>query len=66
MKLRQNNASKLSEIPKDVFRCILEYQSNELGCRVSKLYYPIKGRQQDRHFPAFEKLDYDNYLVAIN
>ena len=22
--------------------------------------------QQDRHFPAIEKLDYDNYLVALN
>jgi hypothetical protein len=26
---------------------------------------PIKD-QQDKHFPAIDKLDYDNYLVAIN
>ena len=25
----------------------------------------IKG-QQDRHFPAIDKLDFNNYLVAIN
>jgi hypothetical protein len=29
-------------------------------------YVPINGRQQDRHFPAIEKLDYENYIVAIN
>ena len=26
---------------------------------------PIKYKQ-DRHFPIIEKLDYNNYLVAIN
>ncbi len=27
---------------------------------------PLKNRKQDRHFPAIEKLSYDNYLVAVN
>jgi hypothetical protein len=25
---------------------------------------PIKG-QQDRHFPAIDKLDFNNYIVAV-
>ena len=29
-------------------------------------YVPLEGRKQDRHFTAIEKLDYDNYLVALN
>ena len=29
-------------------------------------YLPFDGRKQDRHFPAIDKLDYDNYLVALN
>ena len=34
--------------------------------RLSDPYEPIKGRQQDRHLPAIDKLSYDNYLVAVN
>ena len=29
-------------------------------------YMPLDGRQQDRHFPPIDKLDYENYLVALN
>ncbi len=28
-------------------------------------YLPLKG-EQNRHFPAIDKLSYDNYLVAVN
>ena len=54
-------------LPRGVFRCILEFQDpNELRWRYSDPYQPILGRKQDRHFPAIDKLDYKNYLVAIN
>ena len=60
MKLRKNNASKLGKVPQGVFRSILEYQApNELCVRYSEPCEPIEG-QQDRHFPAIKKLDYEN------
>ncbi len=31
----------------------------------SDTYFVSKGTQ-DRHFPALDKLSYDNYLVAVN
>ncbi len=57
----------VSILPKDgVFRCVLDYQSPKFLCwRYSELYVPIKKRKQDRHFPAVEKLSYDNYLAAV-
>ncbi len=65
IKLRQKWA-KVSKLPKGVFRHMLEYQfPNELLWRYSDPYAPIKG-YQGRHFPAIEKLDYNNYLVALN
>ena len=66
IKMRQKDATKVSKLPKGVFKCILEYQfPNEFCWRYSDPFLPIKG-QQDRHFPAIHKLDYENYLVAIN
>ena len=66
IKLRQRGATKVSELPSGVFRCILEYNfPNELLWRYSGAYLPYVG-QQDRHFPAIEKLDFYNYLVAID
>ncbi len=66
IKLRQKGATKLSKLTKDVFRCILESQINKiLFYRYSDLYRPLEG-QQDRHFPAIEKLDYHNYLVGVD
>ena len=57
----------MSKLPKGVFRCILEYQfPNELSWRYSDPYEPIDDRKQDKHFPTIDKLDYENYLVAIN
>jgi len=57
----------VSKLPSGVFRCVLEYQfPNEFSWKYSDPYEPLNGRQQDRHFPANDKLDYDNYLVAIN
>ena len=66
IKLRQKGVTKVSKLPKGVFRCILEYQfPNELRWRYSEPFLPIQC-QQDRHFPAIDKLDYNNHLVAIN
>ena len=67
IKLRQLGVSEIKKLPKDVFRCILEYHfPNELLWRYSDPYVPIEGRQQDRHFPSTDKLNYDNFLVALN
>ena len=63
IKLRNNK--RLANVPNGVFRCILEYQFPKSMFRYSDPYMPIQ-KQQDRHFPAIEKLDYNNCLVAIN
>ena len=56
----------VSKLSKDVFRYMLEYNfPNELVWRYSEPCGPIK-YQQNRHFPAIEKLDYHNYLVAVS
>ena len=56
----------MSKLPEGVFRCILEYKFPKVLCwRYSEPYVPIMS-QQDRHFPAIDKLDYENYLFAIN
>ena len=56
----------VSQLSKGVFRCVLEYQQpNELLWRYSDPTGPIK-KYQDTHFPAIEKLSYDNDLVSIN
>ena len=66
IKLREKGATKVSKLPKGVFRCIIEYQFPiELSWRYSDPYMPIN-EKQDRHFPTIDKLDYRNYLVAIN
>ena len=54
-------------LPKDsVFRCVLEYQFPKVFTyRLADPDMPLEGTQ-DRHFPAVEKLSYDNYLVAVN
>ena len=44
----------------------LEIQPKKLYTRVVDPYLPLEGRKQDRHFPAIDKLEYENYLVAIN
>ncbi len=44
----------------------LQVQPKKLQTRLSDPYVPLQGRQQDRHFPATDKLSYDNYLVAVN
>ena len=64
IKLRKSK--RLAKVPNGVFRCILEYQFPKVLCwRYAEPYVPIKW-QQNRHFPAVDKLDYNNYLVAIN
>ncbi len=66
VKLRQKGMTKVSKLPSGVFRHMLEYKfPNELIWRCSQPYLPIQ-RQQNRHFPSIEKLDYNNYLVAVN
>ena len=59
----------MANVSKDVFRCILEYQfPNELTWRYSETCTHFQGQQsgEERHFPAVNKLDYENYLVEIN
>ncbi len=66
VKLRQKGTTMVSKLPRGVFRHILEYKfPNEFVIRYSDPYMPLKGKQ-DRHFPSIEKLDYNNYLVALN
>ncbi len=68
VKLRDKKATKLSKLPRGVFRHMLEYEfPNELRYRYSDpCGEEIKFRWQDRHFPATEKLSYNNYLVSVN
>ncbi len=66
VKLRQKGTTMVSKLPIGVFRHLLEYKfPNECSFRYSEPYAPIK-KEQDRHYPATDKLSYDNYLVAIN
>lgn len=44
---------------------IKESQGLKFIIKESSPYMPIKDKQ-DRHFPAVDKLDYNNYLVAVN
>ena len=67
VKLRQKGTTMVSKLPRGVFRHMLEYEyPNEFIWRYSDPYLPLENRKQDRHFPAIEKLSYDNYLVAVN
>ncbi len=66
VKLRQKGTTMVSKLPSGVFRHMLEYEfPNELIWRCSQPYIEINC-QHDRHFPASDKLSYDNYLVSIN
>ena len=66
VKLREKGTTMVSKLPSGVFRHMLEYKfPNQLYYRLSNPYKPIK-EKQDRHFPAIDKLDYNNYLVAVN
>ncbi len=65
IKLRDKRTTKLSELPTGVFKCILESQFPAiLLWRYSDPYMPIIGKH-DRQFPDIDKLDFENYLVAI-
>ncbi len=66
IKLRKNYATKVSKLPSGVFRCILEYQFPMFFTwRYSEACMPIL-QKQEIHFPAIDKLDFNNYLVALN
>ncbi len=43
---------------------IKESQGIKFIIKESSPYKPIKDKQ-DRHFPAVDRLQYDNYLVAV-
>ena len=63
IKLRQKGTTMVSKLPGGVFRRMLEYKfPNELSFRYSEPCVPIENCKQDRHFPAIDKLSYDNYL----
>ena len=56
----------MSKLPSGVFRCVLEYQFPKVfAWRYSDPYEPLRG-YQNKHFPDKGKLDYENYLVAVN
>ncbi len=64
IKLRQKGKTMVSKLPLGVFRHMLEYQIPK-SWRYSQPYMLIKGKQ-DRHFPAIEKFNNNNFLVAVN
>ena len=67
IKLRQKGATMLSKLPSGVFRYMLDYQfPNELRYRYSEHYGPLRHNRQIRDFPEIDKLDYNNYLVAVD
>ncbi len=45
---------------------VVKKQAKKFTYRLSDPYVPLEGREQDRHFPALEKLDYYTKLVAVN
>ena len=45
---------------------VVAIQAKKMTHRLSAPTGPLDGRQQDRHFPAIDKLDYNNYIVALN
>ena len=47
-------------------KSVVPLQAKKFTYRYSDPCMPIENRKQDRHFPAKEKLDYNNYLVAVN
>ncbi len=76
VKLRQKGTTIVSKLPSGVFRYMLEYKfPNEFRFRYSEpLNEPsessvdnsiVSEDEYGRHFPAIEKLSYDNYLVTI-
>ena len=64
IKLRTKGSTKLSQLPKGVFRCVLEYQQDKLFCRYEPSW--LFKKKQDRQFPIPDRLNYNNYLVAVN
>ncbi len=61
IKLRKKGATKASILPRDIFRCILEYQFPKVLCwRYSDPFGGLIDGKQDRHFPAIDKLDFNN------
>ena len=65
VKLRQKGTTMVSKLPRGVFRHMLEYEfPNEFSFKYSEPYALIE-EEQDSHFPTIDKLDYNNYLVAV-
>jgi len=44
---------------------VFERNGTKFTIKESDPYFPIKG-EQNKHFPAIDQLDYNNWLVAIN
>ena len=67
VKLRQKRTTMVSKLPRSPFRHMLEYQIPRLSYRYSDHCGEVpKNRHQVIHFPAIERLSYDNYLAAVN
>ncbi len=66
VKLRKKGTTIVSKLPSGVFRHVLEYKyPNEFSFRYSDPCGGHVKRKHNRHFPAVEKLHYDNYLVTV-
>ncbi len=66
VKLRQKGTTMVSKLPLGVFRHMLEYKfPDELCVRFSDPYKPLENNKQNIHFPAIDKLSYDNYLITV-
>jgi hypothetical protein len=44
---------------------VVPVQAKKFTYRLADPYFLLWDNKQDRHFPAIEKLSYDNYLVVI-
>ncbi len=61
----------VSKLRRDVFRHVLDYQFPKVLCwRYTDCCWPLSefaiNEMMNKHFPATENLDFDNYVVAVS
>jgi len=66
MKLRKLASSGVSNLPKGIYRCILEYQMPIGLYRLTSLKKKILYRNTPRMFPLVAQLHYNVQLVGVN
>jgi hypothetical protein len=60
----QLNEARQAAILSTAAKHVVQVQAKKFAYRLSYPYCPLK-EKQDRHFPAIDKLNYNNYLVAV-